>query len=66
MKEKKSTDKTAVAKLREKFLEIKHSIKPSDELKEILRKRPEVKTNLNKDVDKKIAHPSATNNKAEI
>ncbi len=40
MSQNEPKEKTAVAKLRERFYEIKKSIKPSEKLKELLRQEP--------------------------
>lgn len=66
MKKKEPGEKTAVAKLREKFFEIKNSIRPSEELKEILKKKSEKKVDSDEDANKKVAHTRTPKNEAGI
>ena len=56
--------KTAVSKLRDRFNAIKNSIKPSDKLKDVLKKdkQPEQKD----ESDKKVARPYNPRNEADL
>lgn len=60
------TKATAVAKLRERYYELKKNRKPSEKLKELLRQEPKQDNVEVEEENKKVAHPRSPHNEINL